>query len=122
MRWVLRLIETGVTRTGTGIDAMVVSRPDGAGSIGDLGLTLSEAKQPLAGVQQAIVPRASGRSCGSATTVSALWWSVSRQRLAVPCARDSIRQGGGTATTILLHQLRSPRALCHLATSLSIDA
>jgi hypothetical protein len=34
---------------------MEISRPDGASNIADLGLTLSEAKQLLARVQQAIV-------------------------------------------------------------------
>jgi hypothetical protein len=60
MRWVLRLIETGMTSAVTGIDAMEISRPDGAGGIGDLGLTLSEAKQLLARVQQAIVAAQAG--------------------------------------------------------------
>jgi hypothetical protein len=39
---------------------MEVSRPDGVGGIGDLGLTLSEAKQLLARVQQAIVAAQAG--------------------------------------------------------------
>lgn len=60
MRWVLRLIETGMTSAVTGMDVMEISRPDGAGSIGDLGLRLSEAKQLLAGVQQAIVAAQAG--------------------------------------------------------------
>jgi hypothetical protein len=55
MRWVLRLIETGMPSGVAGVDAMEISRRDGASNIADLGLTLSEAKQLLARVQQAIV-------------------------------------------------------------------
>src|SRR5271163_2887712 len=52
MRWVLRLIETGMSSGVAGVDVMEISRPDGASNIADLGLTLSEAKQLLARVQQ----------------------------------------------------------------------
>jgi hypothetical protein len=55
MRWVLRLIETGMPSRVAGVDVMEISRPDGASNIADLGLTLSEAKQLLACVQQTIV-------------------------------------------------------------------
>jgi len=48
MRWVLRLIETGMPSGVAGVDVMEISRPDGASDIADLGLTLSEAKQLLA--------------------------------------------------------------------------
>ena len=60
MRWVLRLIETGMPSGVAGVDVMEISRPDGASSIADLGLTLSEAKQLLARVQQAIVAARAG--------------------------------------------------------------
>ena len=43
-----------------GVDVMEISRPDGASNIADLGLTLSEAKQLLARVQQAIVAAQAG--------------------------------------------------------------
>ena len=55
IRWVLRLIETGMPSGVAGVDVMEISRPDGASNIADLGLTLSEAKQLLACVQQTIV-------------------------------------------------------------------
>ncbi len=80
MRWVIRLIETGTASTVTGIDVMEISRPDGAGNIGDLGLTLFEGKQLLARVQQAIVAAQAGdlgarrpecRSCGGRCHVNA---------------------------------------------------
>jgi hypothetical protein len=60
MRWVLRLIETGMPSGVSGVDVMEISRPDGASNRADLGLTLSEAKQLLACVQQAIVAAQAG--------------------------------------------------------------
>jgi hypothetical protein len=60
MRWVLRLIETGIPSGVAGVDVMEISRPDGASNIADLGLTLSEAKQLLASVQQTIVAAEAG--------------------------------------------------------------
>ena len=60
MRWVLRLIETGMPSGVAGVDVMEISRPDGASNRADLGLTLSEAKQLLACVQQAIVAAQAG--------------------------------------------------------------
>ena len=60
MRWVLRLIETGMPSGVAGVDVMEISRPDGASNIADLGLTLSEAKQLLARVQQTIVAAQGG--------------------------------------------------------------
>jgi len=55
MGWVLRLIEPGMTSPMNGIDVMEISRSCGVDNIADLGLTLAEAKQLLARVQQAIV-------------------------------------------------------------------
>jgi hypothetical protein len=60
MRWVLRLIETGMPNEVAGVDVMEVGRPDGASNIADLGLTVSEVKQLLACVQQAIVVAQAG--------------------------------------------------------------
>ena len=60
MRWVLRLIETGMPSGVAGADVMEISRPDGASNIADLGLTLSETKQLLARVQKAIVAAQAG--------------------------------------------------------------
>ena len=60
MRWVLRLIETGMPSGVAGVDVMEISWPDGASDIADLGLTLSEAKQLLACVQQTIVAAQAG--------------------------------------------------------------
>jgi hypothetical protein len=55
MRWVLRLIKTGMPSGAAGADVIEISRPDSVADIADLGLTLSEAKQLLARVHQPIV-------------------------------------------------------------------
>ena len=55
MRWVLRLIATGDDDRCLSTDLVEICRPDCLGDIANLGLTLSEAKQVLASVQQAVV-------------------------------------------------------------------
>ena len=55
MAWVLRLIETGVDGQAESLDVLEISRPDDLRDIAALGLTLPEAKQLLARVQQAVV-------------------------------------------------------------------
>ena len=53
--WILRLVETGAEGEGQSTDVMEIDRPDDLGDIATLGLTLSETKQLLAGLQQEIV-------------------------------------------------------------------
>ena len=55
MGLVLQLVETGADTWGRSIDLMEVSRPRDLHDIANLGLTLPEAKQLLARVQQAVV-------------------------------------------------------------------
>jgi hypothetical protein len=55
MEWVLRLVETGIDGQSRSSDVMAISRPDGIGDLANLGLTLVEAKQLLAHVQQDFV-------------------------------------------------------------------
>ena len=55
MGWVLRLVETGTDSRARSVDVMEISRPNDLGIIANLGLTLPEAKQLLARVQQAVV-------------------------------------------------------------------
>src|SRR3954464_9876745 len=55
MGWVLRLVETGTDNRAQSIDVMEISRPNDLRDLASLGLTLSEAKQLLARVQQAVV-------------------------------------------------------------------
>ena len=67
MGWVLRLIENGADGQARGLDVMEISRPENLRDVADLGLTLDEAKQILARVQQAVVAAqrpAATRRCG----------------------------------------------------------
>jgi len=49
------LVKVGVEGEGPCTDVMEINRPDDLGDIANLGLTLSEAKRLLAGVQRKIV-------------------------------------------------------------------
>ncbi len=73
MRWVLRLVRTGVDGQSLSVDVMEFIRPDGLVDVAKLGLTLAEGKQLLAQVQQEVVAaqadnhamlRPDCRSCG----------------------------------------------------------
>src|SRR5271165_3374069 len=55
MGWVLQLVETVTDRRARSVDVLEISRPNDLGDIANLGLTLPEAKQLLARVQQAVV-------------------------------------------------------------------
>src|SRR5271166_7212914 len=55
MGWVLRLVETETDSPGPGVDVMEIGARCDLGDIAHLGLTLAEAKQLLARVQQAVV-------------------------------------------------------------------
>jgi len=55
MAWVLRLVEMGTEDPAQAIDVMEIRRPRGLHDLTNLGLTLAEAKQLLARVQQAVV-------------------------------------------------------------------
>ena len=55
MRWVLQLVETGNDSGARSVQVLEISRPNDLGDIANLGLTLPEAKQLLARVQQAVV-------------------------------------------------------------------
>src|ERR1700733_7704008 len=55
MEWTLRLVGTEIDGQSRSCEVMAISRPDGLGDIAALGLTLAEAKQLLAQVQQEVV-------------------------------------------------------------------
>ena len=55
MGWVLRLADTGPDAAAESIDLIEIHRSSGLADITNLGLTLSEAKELLARVQQAMV-------------------------------------------------------------------
>jgi hypothetical protein len=54
MAWVLRLVETEAGGPARGVDVLEINRPRDLGDLANLGLTLAEAKQLLARVQQAV--------------------------------------------------------------------
>ena len=56
MRWVLQLVETETDSRGRSVEVLEISRPNDLGDIANLGLTLPEAKQLLARVQQMSLP------------------------------------------------------------------
>jgi hypothetical protein len=60
MKWELRLVETGIDGQSQSSDVMAISRPDGLGDLANLGLTLVEAKQVLAHIQQDVVAAQAG--------------------------------------------------------------
>jgi hypothetical protein len=55
MAWVLRLVETGIDRPSRVIDVLDIRPRGDLGDIANLGLTLAEAKQILAPLQQTVV-------------------------------------------------------------------
>src|SRR3954466_4864014 len=55
MGWVLQLVETGTATRAPSVAVMEITRPNDLGDMASLGLTLPEAKQLLARVQQAVV-------------------------------------------------------------------
>ena len=55
MEWMLCLVGMGSDGQSRSSDMMEIRRPDGLGYIAKLGMTLSEAKQLLVGVQQRLV-------------------------------------------------------------------
>jgi hypothetical protein len=55
MGWILRLVETGIDGPARVIDVLDIRPLDGLGEIAKLGLTLAEAKQILARLQEAVV-------------------------------------------------------------------
>ena len=79
MGWIVRLAEAGAA--GPGVDIMEISRPDGLGDIGNLGLTLAEAKQLLAAVQREVAAAQAGSARGPAT-------GLSLPRRGLPCERS----------------------------------
>jgi hypothetical protein len=54
MEWTLRLVEAGIDGQSRSFEVMAISRPDGIGDIANLDLTLVEAKQLPAHVQQEV--------------------------------------------------------------------
>jgi hypothetical protein len=53
--WIVRVVKAGADGEEQSIDVMAINRPDDLGEIATLGLTLTEGKLLLAGLQQQIV-------------------------------------------------------------------
>jgi hypothetical protein len=121
MRWVLRLIETGMPSEVAGVDVMEISRPDGASNIADLGLGCPRRSSFWRACSKRLSPRKRETLRLGGQSVHLVGVGV-RQRPAMPFARGTIRQSDSTAAAVSLRQLRSHRALRHLAIALSIDA
>lgn len=76
--WILRLVKAGAEGDGRGTDVMEIAKPDDLADIGNLGLSLAEAKALLAAIQNEViaaqardhaVQRPNCRSCGGACHV-----------------------------------------------------
>ena len=98
MEWTLRLVGMGIDGQSRSFEVMAISRPDGLGDIANLGLTLAEAKQLLAQVQQQVVAeqanthamfRPDCRSCGG---------RMPREGLAAAPDCDVVRRGQAEAS------------------------
>ena len=96
MGWVLRLVENGADGQARGLDVMEIGRPDNLRDVADLGLTLCEAKQILARVQQAVLaaqarghaaPRPDCPACGGRCHLKD-WRS---RRVATPFGEVTVR-------------------------------
>src|SRR6187431_2487565 len=116
MGWVLQLVETGTDSRTRSVEVLEISRPNDLGDIANLGLTLPEAKQVLARVQQAVVaaqahdhavPRPDCSSCRGSRRCSAqwrcgsrgfagLWWYRDLYQLAIALSADA---GAGSAAS-----------------------
>jgi hypothetical protein len=101
MGWVLRLVDTETDGPAEG-DVMEIRAPRDLGDIAHLGLTLSEAKQLLARVQQAVVAAQADDHAVLRPDCSFQWRSVSDQGLAAASGRDVVRRGVGAASAVSL--------------------
>src|SRR4051794_15411982 len=114
MGWVLQLVETGLDNRAQRIDVMEISRSNNLRDIASLGLTLPEAKQLLARVQQAVV-------AAQARDHAGLRRELSRQGLAAASDRNVVRWSDGADSPLSLRRLWSHRDDYQLATALPVD-
>jgi hypothetical protein len=119
MGWVLRLAETGPDTAAESIDLIEIHRSSGLADISNLRLTLSEAKELLARVQQTMV---AARARGSSAIVHVLLGPMSPQGLAAAADRDAVQRGGAEVAAMALCRLRTDRHWHRLAGKLPFDA
>ena len=121
MRWVLRLIATEGDARCLSTDLIEICRPEDVGNIGDLGLTLPEAKQLLASVQRAVVSAQAvshglQRTCCSACSGKCHLKDWRGHHIAT-----AVWRGDGAASQVSMHRLQSHRVERWLAIALPID-
>jgi hypothetical protein len=94
--WILRLVDAGADGDGQSTDVMEIAKPDDLREIGNLGLSLAEAKQALAAIQREVVAaqtrdhaarRPGCCSCGGACHVK----DYRRHRIATLFGQVSVR-------------------------------
>src|SRR3954452_12450542 len=119
MGWVLRLVETGVDGASHSVDVMVIDRPGDLGDIAALGLTLSQGKQLVALVQQAIV---TAQSRDPTAGLPNLHHPLPDQGLPPPPDRYPVRSGHAPAAPLPLRRLRRGGSGARLAGAVPLDA
>jgi hypothetical protein len=120
MAWVLRLVETGVDGPARIIDVMGIRLLGALGDIANLGLTLADAKQILACLQQVVVSVQD--HAGPTSGMLFLRSNLSYQGLAASSDGDAVGFGGGAASAISLRRLWSWRDGYQLAVVLPVHA
>jgi hypothetical protein len=121
MRWVLRLIATGDDDRRLGTDLVEICRSEGLGDIASLGLTLPEAKQLLASVQQAVVSKAGRPPWTAAAMLPVLRRKMSPEGLAGALPRNAVRRSDGPASQVSVSCLQSHRDGLVLAIAMPIN-
>src|SRR3954462_5241483 len=109
MGGVLRLVETGTDSRARSVDVLEISRPNDLGDIANLGLTLPEAKQLLARVQQAVVAAQAHQHAVLRPDCSSCGGEMPGQGLAAASDCDAVRRGEGGAAAVFLHGLWAHR-------------
>jgi hypothetical protein len=100
---------------------MAISRPDGVGEIANLGMTLSEAKQPLLQVQRQVVAGQPNTHAMFRLGLPVVWRDLSRERLAAAPDCHAARRGEAETSANSVHRPRLWRDRCPLAIALSPD-
>ena len=121
MRWVLRLIATEGDARCLSTDLIEICRPEGLGDIADLGLTLPEAKQLLAGIQRAVVSAQAVSHRAAAAVLLGLQRKMPPEGLAGTPHRDAVWRSDGVTSPVSMHRLQSHRDERRLAIALPID-
>jgi hypothetical protein len=104
MRWLLQLVETGTDSRTRSVEVLEISRPNDLG-IANLGLTLPEAKQLLARVQQAVVAAQAQDHAGLRPDCAACGGGCHVKDWRLSSSRDAVRRGDSAAAAVSLRRL-----------------